>query len=229
MFVQGYFSVGVYKYSRPGSLYDWIVVFKANRCTSNERQILIEAIADAAQQAPTLLSRQETSNYVTSARSKTGVNKNISAGILQVMKPDRTHLAHADTTGLEKMLYINIKRLIFQGNNFNGEDELSLISDMQKFHICGKMRQATFDIYQKAAIRATKTEITHKLHDRRHANYDYDSTNRISHATFISTNHLIKITIQILEKDVLKPGIDFKVPVRNQCFPPNTIDQMKST
>ena len=28
MVVQGYFSVGVYKYARPGYLYDWIFVFK---------------------------------------------------------------------------------------------------------------------------------------------------------------------------------------------------------
>ena len=28
MVVRGYFSVGVYKYAKPGYLYDWIVVFK---------------------------------------------------------------------------------------------------------------------------------------------------------------------------------------------------------
>ena len=34
MVVRGYFYVGIYKYSRPDSLYDWIVVFKVARGAS---------------------------------------------------------------------------------------------------------------------------------------------------------------------------------------------------
>ena len=39
--------------------------------------------------------------------------------------------------------------------------------------------------------------------------------NSISHAPFISTNHLIKSTIQILEKYGLKQGVEFKVPSKS--------------
>ena len=87
MVVQGSFSVGVYKYARPGSLYDWIIVFKFAHGASYKSQSVIEAIAAAAQQAPIFLSGQETSDYVASVRSQTGVNKNLVAGILQVMMP----------------------------------------------------------------------------------------------------------------------------------------------
>ena len=34
MVVWGSFSVGVYKYASPGSIYDWIVVFKVTRGAS---------------------------------------------------------------------------------------------------------------------------------------------------------------------------------------------------
>ena len=55
---RGYFSVGVYKYARPGYLYNWIFVFKVTRSASYEIQSVIEAIAAADQQAPILLSRK---------------------------------------------------------------------------------------------------------------------------------------------------------------------------
>ena len=47
-------------------------------------------------------------------------------------------------------------------------------------------------------------ESAHGVHDKIHSSGGYDDTNRISHAPFISTNHLIKTTIPILDKDVLK-------------------------
>ena len=75
--------------------------------------------------------RRETSEYVASVQSQTGVNKNLSAGILQVMMPDVTHLEYSYTTGSEKIMYINIQSLIIQGNTFNDEDKLSLIYYMR--------------------------------------------------------------------------------------------------
>ena len=122
MFVQGCFSVGVYKYARPGCLYDWIVVFKVSCGESYESQVVIEDIAAASQKDPILLSRRETSDYVTSIQSQTGVNKKLASGILQVMMSDRTHLTYADTAGSKKILYSNIQSLIIQGDNFNGGD-----------------------------------------------------------------------------------------------------------
>ena len=58
MVVWGYFSDFVYKYARPGYLYDWIFVFKVTRSASYGIQIVIEAIAYADHQAPILLSRK---------------------------------------------------------------------------------------------------------------------------------------------------------------------------
>ena len=58
MVLQGSFSVGVYKYARPGSISDWIVVFKVTRDASYDIQSVIEAIAYADHQAPILLSRK---------------------------------------------------------------------------------------------------------------------------------------------------------------------------
>ena len=60
-----------------------------------------------------------------------------------------------------------------------------------------------------------ETETEHGVHGRSHAAGDYDNTSRISHDPFISTNHLIKSTMQILEKDVLKQDVDFKVTSNN--------------
>ena len=88
MVLQGSFSVGVYKYARPGSISDWIVVFRVTRDASYDIQSVIEAISAAAQQAPMFLSRRENSNYIASIRSKNGVKKNLVAGILQVMVTD---------------------------------------------------------------------------------------------------------------------------------------------
>ena len=80
--------------------------------------------------------------------------------------PDGTHPTYADTTGSEKMLYSNIQRLMIQGDNFNDEDELSLISDMRQFNIIGKNETSKFDMYWKAVIRAMETESTHGVHER---------------------------------------------------------------
>ena len=49
MVVQGSFPVGVYKYASPGSLSNWIVVFKVIHGASYEIQSVIEAIAASAQ------------------------------------------------------------------------------------------------------------------------------------------------------------------------------------
>ena len=146
---------------------------------------------------------------------QTGVKKNIAAGILQVMITEGTHPAYADTTGSKNILNSYIKFLIIQGDTFNYEEELSFIYDMLKFIFFGKNETSEFDIYWKVVIRAMETETAHGSHDRSHAAGDYDNTSRISHDPFISTNHLIKITMQLLEKDVLKQDVDFKVPPNN--------------
>ena len=77
------------------------------------------------------------------------------------------------------MLYINIQNLITKGNNLNDEDELSLISDMRQFNICGKNETSAFDVYWKSEIRGMETESAHGEHDRRHAAGDSYATNRI--------------------------------------------------
>ena len=67
-------------------------------------------------------------------------------------------------------------------------------------------------MYCKSAIRSMDTKISHGTNKKRHAaGYSY-TTNKISHAPFIYINHLIKSTIQLLEKYVLKQVVDFKVP-----------------
>ena len=129
---------------------------------------------------------------------------------------DGTHPTYADTTGSKNMLHRDIQRLIMQGDNLNDEDEFSLISDMRQFNICGNNETGNFGMYWKVAIREMETEIAHGVHETRHAAGDYDATNRISHDNFISTNHLIKITIQLLEKYGLNQGVDFKVP--SKCW-----------
>ena len=50
--------VVVYKYARPGSHYDWVVVFKVSWGASYDIQSGIEAISAAAQQDPIFLSRR---------------------------------------------------------------------------------------------------------------------------------------------------------------------------
>ena len=147
MVVQGSFYFGVYKYARTGSLYDWMVVFKVTLGASYKSQSVIEAIDDADKKAPIFLSRKETYDYFASVWSQTGVNKKLAAGILQVMIPAGTHPTHADTTGYENMLYSNIQCLIMQGDNFNDEDKLSLISDMRQFNICGNNDTSEFGLY----------------------------------------------------------------------------------
>ena len=52
MVVRGSFYVGVYKYARPGSFSDWIVVLKVARGASYEIQSVIEAISGAAHIVP---------------------------------------------------------------------------------------------------------------------------------------------------------------------------------
>ena len=85
---------------------------------------------------------------------QTGVIKKLSAGVLKVIIQDGTHTTYADTTGYDKMLYKNIQLLIMQGNNFNDEDGLSLISDMRQFNIHFNNDTSEFDLYWKSVIRA---------------------------------------------------------------------------
>ena len=63
------------------------------------------------------------------------------------MVPDETHLTYSGTIGSEKMLYIDIKCLIMQGDNFNNEEEFSLISYMRQFNIRGNNETSEFGIY----------------------------------------------------------------------------------
>ena len=131
------------------------------------------------------------------------------------MIPYGTHPAYADTIGSNNILNSYIKCLIIQVDTFNYEEELSFIYDMLKFIFFGKNETSEFDIYWKVVIRAMETETAHGAHDRSHAAGDYDNTSRISHDPFISTNHLIKSTMQFLEKDLLKQDVDFKVKLNN--------------
>ena len=83
---------------------------------------------------------------------------------------------------------------------------------MRQYNIHGNNETSEFDMYCKLLIRAMETESAHRAHESRNAASDYDATNSISNATYMSTKHLIKSTIQSLEKDVLKKDVDFKVP-----------------
>ena len=65
------------------------------------------------------------------------------------MIPDGAHPAYADTTGSENILYSNIQCLIIQGDTFNDEDKLSLISGMWQFYIRGNNKMSEFDMYWK--------------------------------------------------------------------------------
>ena len=130
MVVGGYFSVGFYKYVRPDSLSEWIVVLKVDCGASQKSQSVIEAIAASTHEDPIFLSGQYTYDYVVSVQLQNGVNKKLASSILQVMIPDGTHTTYADTTGSEKMFYINTQHLIIRSYTFNDEDELSIISDM---------------------------------------------------------------------------------------------------
>ena len=103
MVVCGYFYVGVYKYARPVSLQDWIVVFKVTHGAMYKIQSVIEAIATASQQAPIFLLRQETFDYVASIPSQTGVNKKHAAGILQVIILDGIREQTDKTRNLKKI------------------------------------------------------------------------------------------------------------------------------
>ena len=131
------------------------------------------------------------------------------------MMPDRTHQEYADTTGSDNMLYSNIQRLIMQDDTFNYEDEFSLIYDMRQCNIRGNNETSEFSMNWKAAIREMETEFAHGAHERRNAAGDSDSTSRISHDYFISTNHITKRTIKLLEKYGLKQGDEFKVPSKS--------------
>ena len=99
-----------------------------------------------------------------------------------------------------------------QGNTFNDWYELSLFSYIRQYNIHGNNETSQFDLYWKSLIRLMETECAHEAHERRHAAGDYDAINRISHATFMSTKHLIKSTIQLITNNVLKKGVDFKFP-----------------
>ena len=83
---------------------------------------------------------------------------------------------------------------------------------MRQYNIHGNNETSDFDLYCKSLIRVMETESAHRAHESRNAAGDYYATNSISHVTYISTKHLIKSTIQILEKYVLKKYVDFKVP-----------------
>ena len=83
---------------------------------------------------------------------------------------------------------------------------------MRQYNIHGNNETSEFDLYWKSLIRAMDMESAHWAYESRNAAGDYDATSSISHSTYMSTKHLIKSTIQILEKDVLKKGVDFKVP-----------------
>ena len=89
---------------------------------------------------------------------------------------------------------------------------MSLISDMRQYNINGNNETSEFDMYCKSLIRAMETESAHGAHERRNSAGDYESTNSISHATYISTKHIIKSTIQFIKNNVLKKGVDLKVP-----------------
>ena len=63
------------------------------------------------------------------------------------MIPYGIHPKYADATGSENMLYSDIQVLIMQGDNFNDEEDLSLIYDMRQFNICGNNETSDFDLY----------------------------------------------------------------------------------
>ena len=69
---------------------------------------------------------------------------------------------------------------------------------MHQFNSLGNNEMSEFYMYWKEAIRLMDTERAHRSHERGNSAGDSDATNRITHAPLISTNYLIKSTIQLL-------------------------------
>ena len=67
----------------------------------------------------------------------------------------------------------------------------------------------------EAAIIYIEAESAHGAHERIYSSVYFDTTNRISHAPFISFNHLIKSTMHLLEWYGLKQIGDFKLPSKS--------------
>ena len=63
----------------------------------------------------------------------------------------------------------------------------------------------------ETAIRAMDTKNAHGAHERIYSSVYFDTTIRISHSPFISTNHIIKSTIHLLENCGLKQVVGFKL------------------
>ena len=209
------FSIGVYKFSTPGCLSDWVAVIKIASGTNDQSRCVQEVIAAASQQAPIFLSQRETCDFIASIRSQTGINKKHAAGILQTLMPDGTYPIYGNQkSSIEKQLYSDIAHLIRKGDKFDDTEELNMISDMRQLNCRGNTDISKFEIFWKGAMQAMEIESSHGAHEKRHAAGDSNTTNRVSHAPFISTNHLIKCTITLLEKDGLKQNLDFKVPCK---------------
>ena len=69
----------------------------------------------------------------------------------------------------------------------------------------------------ESAIKTTDKNIAHGAHERIYSSGASDATKNISHAPFISTNHLIKITVQLLETYGPNKGVDSKSHQRVGC------------
>ena len=63
----------------------------------------------------------------------------------------------------------------------------------------------------ESAIKTTDKNIAHGAHERIYSSVYFDNTIRISHSPFISTNHIIKSTIHLLENCGLKQVVGFKL------------------
>ena len=89
------------------------------------------------------------------------------------------------------------------------------MSDMQILNCQGNAETSEFNIFWKGTIRVMETESAYRVYERIHTAGSSDTTNMVSHGPFISTNHLIKCTIILLENNGLKQEEDFKIPLKS--------------
>lgn len=148
------FPVGIVTVERPGSMGNWVAVFRMNHGDNTTSPDFMTAAFDAAAQAPAKLSRRQTADAVNSIAFATGRNKNLCKAILTAVLPDGTV-----PTFLRDQMGEGEERFVQDAANLilcaDSREELDMLTDMRRLNCRGNTEESEFKEFWAEMMRVS--------------------------------------------------------------------------
>ena len=174
----------VYMYETPVRATDWVVLFKVSQVIHTDHPDVIRCMRYDANNAPILLSYQETKyciNSISLAAGKKNFNKKMSEALVSFILKDGSTPFFWDSTS-EKHLVKNITILILSSDELVSSEDSEIIEYMGVLNCHGNQDGSKFQVFWNATAQVFETDTEAGAHLRCHAASDKGTTLNVLYA-----------------------------------------------